>query len=263
MKSYAILFIGIVLFGCNSQPGQHASPIPKREYSVQSVLWQQKSSEYKALCYQAFNIAKLYLDHEIINNAHLAKPLAIITDIDETVMDNSPYNANMIKTNTEYSKESWHDWGKKEQATSVPGALDFFQYAQSKNVEIFYISNRDEVQKAETISNLQKLGFPGADSTHLLLKDNTSKKQPRRDVVLNSHKVIMYLGDNLGDFSELFDGLDRSTNLDSVKYKFGFEFIVLPNPMYGDWESKEIYQGKFDWSSHQKDSIRKSHLRAY
>ncbi len=262
MKSYALLF-GVVLVACQPQANQQAISIPKKEHSVQSVLWQQQSSEYKALCYQSFNMARWYLDHQLSKPTDSSKPLAIITDLDETVMDNSFFNAKMIQIDEDYSSDRWADWVKLEQATAIPGAVEFFNYVASKNVEIFYISNRSVAQQMETIANLQKLGFPYLDEAHFLLKDNTSKKQARRNVVLESHEVIMYLGDNLSDFSEVFDGADRGASLDSLQSKFGFEFILLPNPMYGDWETNEIYSGKYDWTSQQKDSIRKAKLRAY
>ena len=253
----------IIILSCTQNSSRETSSIPVREHSVQSVLWIQMSSEYKAQCYQAFNLARLSLDNFLDKYGQSEKPLAIITDVDETILDNSPFNAKMIELDVEYSKDLWFDWGKKEEADPIPGALEFFNYAKSQNVEIFYISNRDVKQKNETIANLEKLGFPNLNDSHLLLKDTTSKKQPRRDIVLSSHNVLLYIGDNLSDFSSLFDGLDRSTFVDSVKSKFGFEFIVLPNPMYGDWETKELYEGKYTWSSQQKDSIRKVNLKSY
>lgn len=253
----------IILAGCTQDAKKQISSIPLREYSVQSVLWQQRSSEYEALCHQSFNMARFYLNILIDKHQDSVKPLAIITDIDETVLDNSPFNARMIELDVEYSREGWTEWGRKEEANAVPGALDFFTYAHSRNVKIFYISNRNTDQLNETLSNLKQLGFPDPEDEHILLKDSTSKKQPRRDIVLNSHNVIMYLGDNLSDFSGVFDGLDRNLYVDSLRSKFGFEFIVLPNPMYGDWETKEIYEGRYDWTSFEKDSIRKAKLISY
>ena len=265
MKSnlYLMMIAGAVLLGCYQKTETPEQSIPAREHSVQSVLWQQQSAEYKALCYQAYNLAGVYLDKALDQQSASKKPLAIITDIDETVLDNSPYNARMIEKDIEYSSATWAEWVKREEATSVPGAFEFFNYAASKGVKVFYISNRSVTETAETISNLKKLNYPYADSTHLLLKDQTSKKQSRRNIVLQTHEVIMYLGDNLSDFSEMFDGTDRDSNLDSIRSKLGFEYIVLPNPMYGDWETKGIYEGRYDWTSQQKDSIRRANLRSY
>ncbi len=251
----------LIFLSCTQESNKET--IPVREHSVQSVLWVQMSSEYKAQCYQAFNLAKLSLDNFLIKNADSDKPLAIVTDIDETVLNNSPFNAKMIEMDIEFSKDLWFEWGRNEIAEAIPGALEFFNYAKSRNVKIFYISNRDKSQINETAANLGKLGFPNSDPSYLLLKDSTSEKQARRDLVLNDHNVLMFLGDNLSDFSSLFDGLDRSEFVDSVRSKFGSQFIVLPNPIYGDWETKELYGGRYNWSSQQKDSIRKANLISF
>ncbi|HNB62877.1 MAG TPA: HAD family acid phosphatase, partial [Saprospiraceae bacterium] len=56
---------------------------------VYSAVWQQNAGEFKALCYQAYNAARQMVDQEKAK-PH-SKPLAIITDVDETILDNSPY----------------------------------------------------------------------------------------------------------------------------------------------------------------------------
>lgn len=270
--SYLMLLLVAMVFvsGCRTtssvQTNNKADQIPVREYSVQTVLWQQQSAEYKALCYQAFNVAKYMLDLHLSRALPGDKPFAIITDIDETVLDNSPYQAEMIRLDENYSRDTWKKWGEMEKAEPVPGSLEFFNYAASKGVEIFYISNRYDTQTEETLVNLQKKGFPFADESHILLREKESGKENRRSIVTRDYDVIMLLGDNLSDFSELFDGKstkDRNATAKSLEKEFGSRFIVLPNPMYGDWETKGIYEGKYDWSPAQKDSIRRSKLIGY
>ena len=270
-KTYiSILLLLLFTIGCkttvtttnNSVDKQTEKVIPKREHSVQSLLWQQNAAEYKALCYQAYNLAKLELD-KLTKNQYL-RPIAIVTDIDETVLDNSPYNARMIKADKGYTKNTWYAWGKEAQAKSVPGALEFFNYAHKKGVRIYYLSNRDNIQKTETIANLKKVGFPGVDKEHVLLRKGASHKKPRRDLISKTHQIVMLFGDNLSDFSELFDKQPtekRNKIASKLKANFGTKFIVLPNPMYGDWETKGIYEGSYKWTAKQKDSIRKAKLR--
>src|SRR3954466_4164107 len=72
------------------------------DYSLNSVLWQQRSGEYKALCYQAFSLAKLRLNEKIALHKKDEASLAIITDIDETVLDNSPQQAHDLLRHTTY-----------------------------------------------------------------------------------------------------------------------------------------------------------------
>ncbi|KAA3628468.1 MAG: hypothetical protein DWQ02_19325 [Bacteroidetes bacterium] len=172
----------------------------------------------------------------------------------------------MIRLDKNYSRETWKKWGEMESAEPVPGSLEFFKYAASKGVEIFYISNRRDTQEEETLVNLQKKGFPFADESHMLLREKESGKENRRSIVTRDHDVIMLLGDNLSDFSDMFDDKstkDRNAAAKSLEKEFGFRFIVLPNPMYGDWETKGIYEGKYDWTPAQKDSIRRSKLIGY
>lgn len=247
-------------------PGKDESHISTREYSIAAVLWQQRSAEYRALAYQAFNIAKMQLDDYLANNERSSKPLAIITDIDETILDNSPYSGKQIELDEDYTTARWDEWVNLKNAKAIPGSLEFFQYAASKGVETFYITNRDEHQKKVTLENLKSVGFPNADEDHILLRRNDSEKETRRDKVKDTHEIIMLIGDNLSDFSYLFEkrsGEERNKSADNLKSLFGTKYIVLPNPIYGDWETQGIFEGKYDWTEYQKDSIRRKKVIAY
>jgi len=139
----------------------------------------------------------------------------------------------MIEAGEDYSKVSWLEWGKEKKAKAVPGALNFIKYAQSKGVDVYYVSNRLFEQKSETLENLQKTGFPYADAAHVLLRDNGSGKEPGRLQVQESHEIVLLIGDNLSDFSEVFDNQStdvRNRRVDSLKTVFGNRFIVLPIP---------------------------------
>ncbi|MDW5288753.1 5'-nucleotidase, lipoprotein e(P4) family [Formosa sp. PL04] len=239
--------------------------IPSQENLVLAVLWQQSASEYKALCYQAYNLARVQLDQQLLEHKS-DLPLAIITDIDETVLDNSPYSGKLIQTDTKFTAENWNTWVNLESAEPVPGAIDFFNYAASKNVEIFYISNREDRQTQATINNMIKQGVPFSDAEHVLLQTDTSNKDARRNHVLKTHRVLMYIGDSLGDFNSVFDHKDtpeRHKLTNSSKSKFGTSYIVLPNPMYGAWEYGLYNKKPYSINEVQKDSLRKSKLKAY
>ncbi|MEE9349011.1 MAG: 5'-nucleotidase, lipoprotein e(P4) family [Flavobacteriaceae bacterium] len=263
-----IVLISIVTIGCKTGAKKKQVKvktdvtIPIREHSIQALLWQQQSAEYKALCHQAFNLATLHLN-EALQKTY-KRPIAIVTDIDETVLDNSPYNARMVKNDENYTSLTWSKWVKEEKAKPVPGALEFFKYAADNNVTIFYVSNRKDILKKETIANLIKEGFPNVDEEHVLLKTETSGKEPRRALINNTHQIFMLLGDNLSDFSDIFDHQNtakRNRLVTNLSNDFGVKYIVLPNPMYGDWETKGIYESSYKWTETQKDSIRKVKLR--
>ena len=226
-----------------------------------ATIFQQKAAEYRALCFQAYNIARLRLDnYQPLTN----KPKAIITDIDETLLDNSPYEAHQVLQGKDYEPASWYEWTAKASADTMPGSASFLKYAASKGVTIFYITNRDEKEKAATIKNLRLFNLPNADSAHFMSRQNTSSKEVRRQNVANSHEIVMLLGDNLADFSSLFDKKsvnDRLMNTNSSAADFGNRFIVLPNPVYGDWESVLYNYNKYTLA--QKDSVMKTILKTY
>jgi len=273
LSSIFLLLVNILFYSCidvRNTSEDHNKTVKDspslREYSVQSVLWQQHAAEYRALAYQAFNLARYRLEDILQQEKQGEKPIAIITDIDETVLDNSRFNAKLIEEDVAYNKERWIKWAKQIKAEPVPGSQEFFNHVKDKGVEVFYISNRFKGNKAPTVKNMRKYDFPYADSAHIFLKDTTSGKQPRHEKVLANHNVVLYLGDNLSDFHSSFD--DKSTQkrnqlVDSMKNKFGKKFIVFPNPMYGAWQTDGIYEGKYDWTAAEKDSIRKAKLKAY
>jgi len=230
------------------------------DYMLMAVLWYQTSAEMRALCYQAFNSARLSLDEAVLINKG-QKKLAVVVDIDETMVDNSPYEAQNVLGNFGYP-EGWGKWIDQASATAIPGAVEFMKYAVSKGVDVFYVSNRKIAEKDATIKNMLALGFPMIDDEHLLLRDKTSSKNERRDKVESTHQIILLIGDNMNDFSGIFENKtvdDRFAVTDENKSEFGKRFIVLPNPMYGDWESA-VLKYNFKQTNEQKDSVRKANL---
>ena len=211
-----------------------------------TAVWMQKSAEYKALSLQAYQLADLRLQ-EILTTQKPARPLAIVTDIDETFLDNSPYAIHQALQGKDFDPASWNEWVSKASADTIPGAWHFFYQAASQGVTIFYVTNRDQAARAATLKNLQKFNFPNADAAHLLTMSGSSSKQARRDSIAQNYTIALLLGDNLTDFSALFDNhpseAARAAAVLNNKELFGKRFIVLPNPNYGDWENA-IYQYK-------------------
>ena len=274
-RIFIVLIISVMIVGCDAasktqKTADRISPlsIPTQEHSIQAVLWQQHSAEYRALCEQAYNYARLTLDAILDTATANVSSLAIVTDLDETVIDNSPMNAKMIELDESYQKARWIEWGNEVSAKAMPGAVEFFKYAASRGVETFYISNRYSEQLDVTIENLINLDLPYVDKEHVMLRSETggSGKKSRRDVVEETHTVIMLLGDNLADFTDLFESQRserRHELVDSLRSEFGPRFIMLPNVIYGDWQTNGIYEGRYNWTEFQKDSIRHKKLITY
>lgn len=228
-----------------------------------AALWQQKAAEYKALCFQAYNIARTRLDESLSRPSAL--PPAIVTDIDETVLDNSPYTVHTALKGEGYTDRTWMEWTEKAIADTVPGALSFLQYAAAKGVQVFYITNRTEQERASTLQNLQRWHFPNADNEHLLLKTTASGKESRRQQVAQSHNIVLLMGDNLSDFAAIFDKQpvdNRALITQQSAADFGNRFIVLPNPMYGDW-LPAMFQYNYKRSPGEMDSLLIHQLKNY
>ena len=235
------------------------------EYKVQAQVWTQNSAEYRALCFQAFNTAKINIDSYLSSEKKYDRPLAIITDVDETVLDNSPYDGRLILEDVSYDRESWVEWGNLEIAKAIPGSLEFLTYASEKGIKVFYVSNRYSEQLESTINNLKRLGFPNVSESTVLLRSDSRSKSERRNSISDGHEVIMLIGDNLSDFNDEFEvkiSEERINYTNEMRGNFGTKLIVLPNPNYGDWESNGLFGGE-SFDNIEKDSIRKSNIKSY
>nr|WP_088085956.1 5'-nucleotidase, lipoprotein e(P4) family [Bacillus sp. OV166] len=235
------------------------------EQNTMSVLWFQSAGEAKGLYYQGYNIGRMRLD-EIMKKERGKNNLkpAIVLDIDETILNNSPHQARYVIAGRKIPF-NWNEWFNRTKAKPLPGAIEFLHYANSLGVEIYYISNRYESQKTAAIKNLQIVGAPQADSDHvLLLQPGEIGKETRRRQVGRTHEILLLFGDNLGDFSG-FDVLsvsERNQAVDRYREEFGKKLILFPNPMYGDWEGA-IYNYDYKKSDEEKAKLRKKFMQTY
>jgi len=224
-----------------------APVVADSEYQVGAVLWMQKAAEFRALSYQAFNLARWQLDADFekknvkkLPKAERKMSRAVVVDIDETVLDNSPAQAFAIKNRRPFNLPDWYVWGEMRKARALPGSVEFLNYANSKGVKVFYVSNRDEVQKQATIDNLKGVGFTDISPENVMLRTAESGKENRRKAIAAKYRIVLLIGDNLDDFSDVFEKklvADRFAEVDKMQNIWGKKFIVLPNAMYGTWES--------------------------
>jgi acid phosphatase len=254
MNSHAIapLAAALVSFGLAIGSAQaQSAPVPQNDL-LNATLWVSNSVEFKANAISMYQLAKIRLDEALADKTWSAtgqtdaadKPLAIIADMDETLLDNGGYESWLVKAGKDYSGKTYDAWTKAQAAKAVPGALDFYKYADSKGVKVFYVTNRDATQEADTRKNAEALGFPmgGNVDTFLMSKEQpdwTSKKGTRRDFVGKDYRVLLLLGDNWGDFSDDFGGTEaeRLASLDKNMAHIGRDWIVIANPEYGSFES--------------------------
>jgi 5'-nucleotidase (lipoprotein e(P4) family) len=221
------------------------------DYQLGATLFMQKAAEYRALCYQAFNWGKRTLDDDEKAKKKLPKkqrkmPRAVVVDIDETMLDNSPAQAFGIKNKLPFTSQDWYAWGEMRKAKAIPGAVEFANYARQKGVRIFYVSNRDDVQQQATVDNLKAVGFPDISEENVLLRQRdasgkyVSTKEPRRQSIAEKYRIVILMGDNLNDLSSAFESksvAERFAEVEKARQLWGNKFIVLPNAMYGEWEN--------------------------
>ena len=226
--------------------------------NLNAVAWVQTSVEYRAITTQTFRAAADHLDvalkeknwdalvpSERGNAATGLKP-AVVMDVDETVLDNSPYQARLIRDGKEYDEISWDQWVAEKKAKPLPGVVDFAKAAAAKGVTILYISNRAVHLKEATLANLREAGLPVADDSVFLglgtvlegCEQNGSEKNCRRRLAGQQYRVLMQFGDQIGDFVQVEantrDG--RQALFDEYDDWFGERWWMLPNPTYGSWE---------------------------
>ncbi len=221
------------------------------EYQTGATLFMQKAGEYRALAYQAFNLARWQLDADfekrnikMLPRADRRRPRAVMVDIDETMLDNSPAQAYNIRNHLPFDLKQWYAWGEMRKAKAIPGSVEFANYAASRGVRVFFVSNRDEVQKQATMDNLKNVGFKDVTSENVMLRANDSSKEARRNIILQKYRIVFFMGDNLDDHSNVFERksvADRFAEVDKAKDMFGKRYIMLPNAMYGTWENA-IYE---------------------
>ncbi|MEO8216189.1 MAG: HAD family acid phosphatase [Acidobacteriota bacterium] len=226
--------------------------------NLNSVVWVQTSAEYRAGALQAFTAAQHALDIELgrpqdtaaveQTGNYASLPPAVIVDIDDTVLDNSPFEARLIESGASYSSAGWNEWVGEARAAAVPGAVEFARYAAARGVTVFYISNRDFSTEESTRRNLLSEGFPVDTSTDVVLlrgerpEWKSDDKTPRRQEVAAHYRVLLLVGDNLGDFftDDHSTVAQRTGIVDRYSDRWGTSWIVIPNPMYGSWEAAAI-----------------------
>jgi 5'-nucleotidase (lipoprotein e(P4) family) len=267
----AMLAAALALPGCATlaEAPRPAPAAVAADDNLNAVAWMQVSAEYAAVAAQTWHAASGRLDAALADPAWDALaptdregsslaglPPAVIVDVDETVLDNSPYQARLVRDSREFEDDSWDGWVAQAQARPVPGALGFAREAAARGITMIYLSNRTEAQKQPTLDNLRALGFPVSGGDVFLGKGRTvagctqagsSEKTCRRRLVARQYRVLMQFGDQLGDFVAGPDNrpATRHALLDAHRGWFGERWWMLPNPSYGSWQPAMFGD---DWS---------------
>ena len=243
--------------------------------NLNAVAWSQTAIEHDLIYLQTYRDAEARLlpalndkqwdalpKDDRVAPAHGLKP-AVVLDIDETVLDNSPYQARLIRSGGEFNEADWAAWCKEERARALPGVVEFTQFAASHGIAVIYISNRAKDLDQATLSNLRKAGLPVSGPEAFLglgtfvedCEQVGSEKSCRRQLVSRKYRVLMQFGDQIADFvTVLANNADgRQKAMTPYMGWIGTRWFVLPNPTYGAWEPALFNN---DWSAPREERRR-------
>ena len=248
-----------------------------QEQSMLAVLYAQTSAEFAANNIQVYNNAITAIDKALKDTSWTAaleqkgnfssKSPAIIIDVDETVLDNSAFQARTILEGFSYP-EGWIDWGLEGSADAVAGVSKFLNYADQKGVKIFYVTNRVSELEQSTKANIINLKLPFDEDIDVLLmkgeNDWTSDKVSRRLLIANEYRIILLVGDQLTDFisseEATLEDISRKELASKYENMWGSKWFMITNPMYGRWEYS-LYDNKYPGSEENQIQLRKESLR--
>lgn len=208
---------------------------------IASVAWKQTAAEYRALYHQGYNMARMLLDQAIKKRKAGDKPLAVVSDLDDTVLLPLPYWGHLINNNKDFFDDPvWDAWIPKNQMVVAPGALEFFKFAADNGVEVFYVSSREQGEKTQEygVNHVRLAGLPYADNEHVTMLRDTSNKEKRQIEISQKFDVVLFLGDNLNDFRRKYytKNVDERLKLmEEDRELYGNRFILFPNPTDGHW----------------------------
>ncbi len=249
--------------GKSSPPASRTSPslLPNGHEDLDATLWVRFAAEYKAITRQTFIAATRQLNSAIsdsnwsaivfgssttgpsILEGRAARPVCVIMDVDETVLDNSAYQQELILNNSSFTGESWSRFVNAKVSPAVPGAKSFVDACRRMGVTVFFVTNRDFSLEPATRENLISEGLMKSSDPDLILSKNerpewTSGKSARRDSIAATYRVLLLLGDDLNDFLFVKKSnlQQRSQLAEQYQHYWGERWFMLPNPDYGSWE---------------------------
>ncbi len=265
-------------------PAEAPAPGPSADDNLNAVAWSQNASEHDFIYLQTFRDAREKLlkakndpnwdalpkDDRAAHPSLKGRKPAVVLDIDETVLDNSPYQARLIRSGGEFNEAEWAAWCNEAIARPLPGALEFTKFAADHGIAVIYISNRAKDLDDATLANLRSAGFPVAGKQSFLglgtfvegCEQVGSEKGCRRQLVARDYRVLMQFGDQIGDFANVpgntADG--RAKAMAPYTAWIGERWFVLPNPTYGAWESA-LFDNDYDLPRNERRQKKMDSLR--
>ena len=235
---------------------------------IMAMAWRQTAAEYRALYHQGFNLARMRIELALAQKQDGSLPLAVISDVDETLLLSNNYWGYLINQGQDFFDDAiWDKWVAENRAVASPGALDFLKFCVANNVEIFYVTNRNQGESTVqlALNNLNAAGFPSVDRSHLRVLRETSNKELVQQRIREDYDVVVLLGDNLNDFSRRYYSTDleqRLSLMEEDKARYGRDYIIFPNPTDGHWIRAIFGDSEPPPSDHNRIILKKAATRS-
>lgn len=191
------------------------------------------------------------------------KPLAVVFDADETLIWNIGSMRWFAEHNIGFDPKVWDEWERTGagKAVAIPGAVDGVNALRAAGITVVGNTNRQNITSDGTVETLRAAGlgeFKHGDTLFLMGDvSEGSSKDPRRAAISSRYCVIAMVGDQLGDFSQLFNiktlpAADRKAlaTTPAIRALWGRGWFLLPNPLYGPWDKlkpEHIYPPNTEW----------------
>jgi acid phosphatase len=240
--------------------------------NLHSLLFQATSAEYIALCLQTYQLAR----HALLERLRLGtyRNPAVILDLDETILDNSPYQAWQIAAGTNFHEEtSWKAWCDLGAAQAVPGSVEFVRFAVESGVRPIFITSRQTVTRAGTARNLaalqllseEELDFETtahenhevAFKTRLFMKGmspvTVTTPAGEKELELRNKfnqrvfcerargfEIVLSIGDNLSDYAEYYGRV-----LDANGEESRGQHPTITSRKHAVWQDRQLFGRDF------------------
>lgn len=259
-----------VLLGCLLSLAACANTTPTATTDSEpemGLLWVKHAAEYRALALQAYGAATRDLPRFVEDTTWsalpgqddaAALPPAVIIDVDETVVSNVDFQLDFEPPFANWKLDKWN---REHAAIPISGITDFVAAARAAGVTVYFVTNRpcepaDErpcSERQTTIDDIAEVGIT-TDAEFVLLSNERGwnrEKSTRREHVARTHRVIMLIGDDLGDFipcmrkkvyapcTDSATAASREQAILKHRDRWGAGWYILPNPMHGSWTSAE------------------------
>jgi len=270
LSTFAVAFSLSALVACASTPPAvpEATTVSHDPRQDLGLLWVKHAAEYKAIAKQVYRNAAAALPGYVNDTTWSAMPEqsgadelppAVILDVDETVVSNVDFQLSFERP---FANHKLDEWSSHYHSLPITGVKEFVDTARALGVTVFFVTNRPCEfiagkngpcpQEGTTVDDIREVGIDVEPEYVMLSGERPGwdrEKLVRRELIARTHRVIMLIGDDYGDFvpcarkkvvppcTAPATRASRAEALRTYDKYWGAGWYILPNPMHGSWTS--------------------------